>query len=70
MTSNYEKTQEKARQHRAYTLRLIRREAKIHGNQDTVYPKTAAKEATRRFEEAEMGSAGDAPTVRQDGHGD
>lgn len=70
MTSNYKKNQENARKRRDFTLRLIRREAKIHGNQDTVYPKTAAKEATRGSEEAEMGSIGDAPTVRQDGHGD
>jgi len=70
MTSNYTKNQENARKRRDFTLRFIRREAKKHGNQNTVYPQTAAKEATRRSEEAEMGSTGDAQTVRQDGDGD
>lgn len=70
MTSNYTKNQEKARQNRAYTLRLIRREAKIHGNQNTVYPKTAAKEAAQRVAAETLGGAGNAQTVWQDGDGD
>ena len=70
MTSNYEKNQENARKRRDFTLRLIRREAKIHGNQNTVYPKTAAKEAAQGVAAETLGGAGNAQTVRQDGDGD
>ena len=66
MTSNYEKNQENARKRGA----LIRREAKIHGNQNTVYPKTAAKEAAQGVAAETLGGAGNAQTVRQDGDGD
>ena len=55
---------------RAFTLRLIRREAKIHGNQNTVYPKTAAKEASQGVAAKTLGGAGNAQTVWQDGNGD
>ena len=70
MTSNYEKNQDNARKRRDFTLRLIRREAKIHGNQNTVYPKTAAKEAAQRVAAETLGGAGNAQTVWQDGDGD
>lgn len=70
MSETYNKKQQNARLRREYRLRRFRQEFDKHGNKDTVQAQRVAEEAPRGSAEAEMGSVGDAPSVRQDGDGD